>query len=228
MKTSKTTLVLYFLCAIGVGAVVARFFSTPPTTVDRAAAAPGPPKAGSGGSDLKLGPVVRSAKTLKLDKSANIIPDLDKEARTRDLTTKEALESKFRNWRDDGRKQFEEIFQGDRERTGLVMRSLFQKEEFRGMFQQSRELETKWPKATDDEKAAIMAQMERIRTQGLAMVRAEAARQASGGTDGIPANNQTQGTVIINSGTLTLPANNPPATTPAAPAAPAAAPVIIM
>jgi hypothetical protein len=227
MKTSKTTLVLFFLCAIGVGAVVARFFSTPPTTVDRAAAAPGAPKAGGGG-DLKLGPVVRSAKTLKLDKSANIIPDLDKEARTRDLTTKEALESKFRNWRDDGRKQFEEIFQGDRERTGLVMRSLFQKEEFRGMFQQSRELETKWPKATDDEKAAIMAQMESIRTQGLAMVRAEAARQASGGTGGIPANNQTQGTVIINSGTLTLPANNPPATTPAAPAAPAAAPVIIM
>ena len=177
MKTSKTTLVLYFLCAIGVGAVVARFFSTPPTTVARAAAAPGAPKAGGGG-DLKLGPVVRSAKTLKLDKSANIIPDLDKEARTRDLTTKEALESKFRNWRDDGRKQFEEIFQGDRERTGLVMRSLFQKEEFRGMFQQSRELETKWPKATDDEKAAIMAQMESIRTQGLAMVRAEAARQA--------------------------------------------------
>jgi hypothetical protein len=227
MKTSKTTLALYFLCAIGVGAVVARFFSTPPTNVARAAAAPGAPKAGGGG-DLKLGPVVRSAKTLKLDKSANIIPDLDKEARTRDLTTKEALESKFRNWRDDGRKQFEEIFQGDRERTGLVMRSLFQKEEFRGMFQQSRELETKWPKATDDEKTAIMAQMESIRTQGLAMVRAEAARQASGGTGGIPANNQTQGTVIINSGTLTLPANNPPATTPAAPAAPAAAPVIIM
>jgi hypothetical protein len=227
MKTSKTTLVLFFLCAIGVGAVVARFFSTPPTTVDRAAAAPGAPKAGGGG-DLKLGPVVRSAKTLKLDKSANIIPDLDKEARTRDLTTKEALESKFRNWRDDGRKQFEEIFQGDRERTGAVMRSLFQTEQFRGMFQQTRELEAKWSKATDDEKVAIMGQMEAIRTQGLGMVRAEAARQASGGAGGLPANNQTQGAVIINSGTLTLPADSQPATPPGAPAAPAAAPVIIM
>jgi hypothetical protein len=221
MKTSKTTLVLFFLCAIGVGAVVARFFSTPPTTVDRAAAAPGAPKAGGGG-DLKLGPVVRSAKTLKLDKSANIIPDLDKEARTRDLTTKEALESKFRNWRDDGRKQFEEIFQGDRERTGLVMRSLFQKEEFRGMFQQSRELETKWPKATDDEKAAIMVQMESIRTQGLAMVRAEAARQASG-TNG-QSNVQVQ---TLGGATLVTP--NQPVPTPTAPAAaPAPAPVIIM
>jgi predicted Fe-S protein YdhL (DUF1289 family) len=153
-----------------------------------------------------------------LDKSANIIPDLDKEARTRDLTTKEALESKFRNWRDDGRKQFEEIFQGDRERTGLVMRSLFQKEEFRGMFQQSRELETKWPKATDDEKAAIMAQMESIRTQGLAMVRAEAARQASGAND--QGNVQVQ---TLSGATLVTP--NQPAP---APTAPAAAPVIIM
>ena len=129
-----------------------------------------PPKSVGGGGDPKPGSVVRSAKALKLDKSTNVIPDLDKEARSRDLTAKEALESKFRNWRDDGRRQFEEIFQGDRERTGLVMRALFQKEEFRGMFQQSRELEAKWPKATDDEKAAIMAQMESIRTQGLAMV----------------------------------------------------------
>ena len=153
MKTSKTTLVLYFLCAIGVVALVARFFSTPPTTVDRTAAVPGAPKSVGGGGDPKPGSVVRSAKALKLDKSTNVIPDLDKEARSRDLTAKEALESKFRNWRDDGRRQFEEIFQGDRERTGLVMRALFQKEEFRGMFQQSRELEAKWPKATDDEKA---------------------------------------------------------------------------
>jgi predicted Fe-S protein YdhL (DUF1289 family) len=166
--------------------------------------------------------MVRSARGLKLDKGANVIPDLDKESRLRDLTAKEALESKFRNWRDDGRRQFEEIFQGDRERTGLVMRSLFQKEEFRGMFQQSRELEAKWPKATDDEKAAIMVQMESIRTQGLAMVRAEAARQASG-TNG-QSNVQVQ---TLGGATLVTP--NQPVPTPTAPAAaPAPAPVIIM
>ena len=222
MKTSKTTLVLYFLCAIGVVALVARFFSTPPTTVDRTAAVPGAPKSVGGGGDPKPGSVVRSAKALKLDKSTNVIPDLDKEARSRDLTAKEALESKFRNWRDDGRRQFEEIFQGDRERTGLVMRALFQKEEFRGMFQQSRELEAKWPKATDDEKAAIMAQMESIRTQGLAMVRAEAARQASGANG--------QGNVQVQTlGGATLVTPNQPVQPPTAPAAaPAPAPVIIM
>jgi predicted Fe-S protein YdhL (DUF1289 family) len=222
MKSSKTTLVLYFLCAIGVGAVVARFLSSPPTTVDRTAAVPGAPKSVGGGGDPKPGSVVRSAKALKLDKSTNVIPDLDKESRLRDLTAKEALESKFRNWRDDGRKQFEEIFQGDRERTGLVMRALFQKEEFRGMFQQSRELEAKWPKATDDEKAAIMAQMESIRTQGLAMVRAEAARQASGANG--------QGNVQVQTlGGATLVTPNQPVPTPTAPAAaPAPAPVIIM
>ncbi len=222
MKTSKTTLVLYFLCAIGVVALVARFFSAPPTTVDRTAAVPGAPKSVGGGGDSKTGSIVRSAKALKLDKSTNVIPDLDKEARSRDLTAKEALESKFRNWRDDGRKQFEEIFQGDRERTGLVMRALFQKEEFRGMFQQSRELEAKWPKATDDEKAAIMAQMESIRTQGLAMVRAEAARQASGANG--------QGNVQVQTlGGATLVTPNQPVPTPTAPAAaPAPAPVIIM
>jgi hypothetical protein len=227
MKTSKTTLVLSVICVAGGIALVARYFADPAPTAARPVGQPAAATVSSAG-EQRPGAVVRSAKGLKLDKSANVIPDLDKEARSRDLTAKEALESKFRNWRDDGRKQFEEIFQGDRERTGAVMRSLFQNEQFRGMFQQTRELEAKWSKATDDEKVAIMGQMEAIRTQGLGMVRAEAARQASGGTGGLPANNQTQGTVIINSGTLTLPANNPPATTPSAPAAPAAAPVIIM
>jgi predicted Fe-S protein YdhL (DUF1289 family) len=90
------------------------------------------------------------------------------------------------------------------------------------MFQQSRELETKWPKATDDEKAAIMVQMESIRTQGLAMVRAEAARQASG-TNG-QSNVQVQ---TLGGATLVTP--NQPVPTPTAPAAaPAPAPVIIM
>jgi hypothetical protein len=222
MKTSKTTLVLYFLCALGVGAVVARFFAGPAPIATAPAATPGTATGATAGGEPRPGTVVRSARGLKLDKGANVIPDLDKEARTRDLTAKEALESKFRNWRDDGRRQFEEIFQGDRERTGLVMRSLFQKEEFRGMFQQSRELEAKWPKATDDEKAAIMAQMEGIRKQGLAMVRAEAARLA-GGADG-QGNVQVQ---TLSGATLVTP--NQPAPAPPAPAAaPAPAPVIIM
>jgi hypothetical protein len=222
MKTSKTTLALYLLCAVGVGALVARFFAPPAATVARTETAPGAAHAAGGAGDAKPGAVVRSAKGLKLDKGANVIPDLDKESRSRDLTAKEALESKFRNWRDDGRRQFEEIFQGDRERTGLVMRSLFQKEEFRGMFQQSRELEAKWPKATDDEKAAIMAQMEGLRTRGLAMVRSEAARLA-GGADG-------QGSVQVQTlGGATLVTPNQPAPTPTEPAAaPAPAPVIIM
>lgn len=190
----------------------------PPATTPANAKGPRVAGGGEGGNQ----PVVRSTKTLKLDKGANVIPDLDKEARTRDLTAKEALESKFRNWRDDGRKQFEEIFQGDRERTGAVMRSLFQNEQFRAMFQQTRELEAKWPKATDDEKAAIMAQMEGIRTKGMAMVRAEAARQ-TGGSDLNQGNLQVQ-----TSGGATLVVPNQPTPAPATPAAPAPPPVIIM
>ncbi|MFM7241508.1 MAG: hypothetical protein ACKO3A_05315 [Opitutia bacterium] len=226
MKTSKTTLVLAVICVAGGVALTARFFADPPPTPVRPSTQPAAASGGSAG-EQRPGAVVRSAKGLKLDKSANVIPDLDKEARSRDLTAKEALESKFRNWRDDGRKQFEEIFQGDRERTGAVMRSLFQNEQFRAMFQQTRELEAKWPKATDDEKTAIMGQMEAIRAQGLGMVRAEAARQAGGTAGGLPAGNN-QGTVIINSGTLALPADNQPTPPAAAPAAPAPAPVIIM
>jgi hypothetical protein len=63
-----------------------------------------------------------------------------------------------------------------------------------------------------------MAQMESIRTQGLAMVRAEAARQASGAND--QGNVQVQ---TLSGATLVTP--NQPAP---APTAPAAAPVIIM
>jgi len=226
MKTSKTTLVLTVICVAGGVALIARFFADPAPTAVRTVARPAAAGNGSAG-EPRPGAAVRSAKGLKLDKSANVIPDLDKEARSRDLTAKEALESKFRNWRDDGRRQFEEIFQGDRERTGAVMRSLFQNEQFRAMFQQTRELEAKWPKATDDEKAAIMGQMEAIRAQGLGMVRAEAARQLGGSAGGLTVGN-SQDTVIITSGTLSLPAENQPTPPPAAPAAPAAAPVIIM
>ena len=142
MKTSKTTLVLSVICVAGGVALVARYFADPAPTAARPVGQPAAATVSSAG-EQRPGAVVRSAKGLKLDKSANVIPDLDKEARSRDLTAKEALESKFRNWRDDGRKQFEEIFQGDRERTGAVMRSLFQNEQFRGMFQQTRELEAK-------------------------------------------------------------------------------------
>jgi hypothetical protein len=223
MKTSKTTLVLSALCVIGGVALVARFFGGS----GAATAKPTPVVAGkgpAGGSTDNHPPVAaRSTRTLKLDKGANVIPDLDKEALSRELTPKEALESKFRNFRDEGRQQFEAIFQGDQDRTRAAMRSLFQNEEFRGLFQQTRALGEKWGQASDQEKMAIMAQMQALRDKGLGMARAEAARQANGGAVEAPAAG-TQGTVIINSGTLSLPTNAQPA--PAAPAAPA--PVIIM
>ena len=57
----------------------------------------GQPAAATIGSagEQRPGAVVRSAKGLKLDKSANVIPDLDKESRSRDLTAKEALDHFF-------------------------------------------------------------------------------------------------------------------------------------
>ena len=144
MKTSKTTLVLTALCVVGGLALVARFFSGPAATVAKPTNVATTGGASSGSGDNRPGTAVRSTRTLKLDKSANVIPDLDKEALTRELTPKEALESKFRNFRDEGRQQFEAIFQGDQDRTRAAMRSLFQNEEFRGLFQQSRALSEKW------------------------------------------------------------------------------------
>jgi len=225
MKTPKTTLVLYFLCAVGVGALIARFISSPTPGATKATGAAGAATTAGPGGDNKPGTVVRSAKTLKLDKNANVIPDLDKEALTRELTPKEALEARFRNFRDEGRQQFEAIFQGDQDRTRAAMRSLFQNEEFRGIFQQSRALSEKWGQANDQEKAAIMGQLQALREKGLSMARAEAARQTNGGaiestTLALPSQ------VINNSGVITLPADGQ--ATPAAPVAPAPAPVIIM
>jgi hypothetical protein len=227
MKASKTFILLCLICVIGLGVVVAKFLpSSPANTAKPTATAPSGSGTGGGTGGEKPGTAIRTTKKLKLDKSANVIPDLDKEALTRDLTPKEALESKFRNWRDDGRKQFEEIFQGDRERTGLVMRTLFQNEQFRAMFQQSRELEAKWPKASEEEKAAIMSQMEGIRTKGLGLVRSEAARLAAGGapqtSDNGPVQIQTFGGASV-----VTPGQAAPVQTQA-PAAPAVAPVIIM
>jgi hypothetical protein len=225
MKTSKTTLVLTALCVVGGLALVARFFSGPAAPAAKPASVATTGSASAGSGDNRPGTAVRSTRTLKLDRSANVIPDLDKEALTRELTPKEALESKFRNFRDEGRQQFEAIFQGDQDRTRAAMRSLFQNEEFRGIFQQSRALGEKWGQANDQEKVAIMAQMQALRDRGLGMARAEAARQTNGGDGGsVTLGLPTQ--AINNSGTITLPADGQPA--PAAPAAPAPAPVIIM
>jgi len=225
MKTSKTTLVLTALCVVGGLALAARFFSGPAAPAAKPARVATTGGAATGSGDNRPGTAVRSTRTLKLDKSANVIPDLDKEALTRELTPKEALESKFRNFRDEGRQQFEAIFQGDQDRTRAAMRSLFQNEEFRGLFQQSRALSEKWGQANDQEKAAIMAQLQALRDRGLGMARAEAARQANGGAiEGTPTGLPTLGT--NNSGAITLPAAGQAA--PAAPAAPAPAPVIIM
>ena len=224
MKMSKTTLVLAVLCVVGGGALIARFFGGSANPAPKATAAVATKNAASTAGEARPA-AVRSTRTLKLDKGANVIPDLDKEALTRELTPKEALESRFRNFRDEGRQQFEAIFQGDQDRTRAAMRALFQNEEFRGLFQQTRALGEKWGQASDQEKVAIMAQMQALRDKGLGMARAEAARQTNGGAIEAPAAGP-QGTVIINSGTLSLPTEAQPA--PAAPAAPAPAPVIIM
>jgi len=227
MRTSKTTLVLATLCVVGGGALIARFLGGPanPSAKPTTPTATATSTAGAGDGRTVA---VRTTRSLKLDKSTNVIPDLDKEALTRELSPKEALESKFRNFRDEGRQQFEAIFQGDQERTRAAMRTLFQNEEFRNLFQQTRALGEKWGQASDQEKVAIMAQMQTLRDKGMGMARAEAARQANGGAVETPPNGNFQGTINITGGAVVAPQGGQPAPAPATPTAPPPAPVIIM
>ena len=227
MKTSKTTLVLTALCVIGGVALIARFFGGPANPAAKPAAAAVTKNAAVPAGDSRPS-AARSTRTLKLDKGANVIPDLDKEALTRELTPKEALESRFRNFRDEGRQQFEALFQGDQDRTRAAMRTLFQNEEFRNLFQQTRALGEKWGQASDQEKVAIMAQMQALRDKGLGMARAEAARQTNGGAVETPGSGNFQGTINLTGGAVIAPQGGQPAPAPGTPAAPPPAPVIIM
>jgi exopolyphosphatase/pppGpp-phosphohydrolase len=106
---------------------------------------------------------LRSAKDLKLDTKNNVKPDKNEEP-VAPVITKEALEEKYKNFRDEGRKNFEEAVGGNWARLRKVMEA---NPEIQQLWMQQRELRDKWATMTDEEKPAALEQMAALREKGL-------------------------------------------------------------
>lgn len=159
----------------------------------------------------------RSVRGLQLDKSTNVQPELVAADQGVDSAAREQLEQRFRSFREDGRKQFEDLVDGDREKMGRLFRSSFANPEFQQIFQSSREISEKWRTASDGEKPALMDQLSALRNKGLGIAKQELIKM-----DAPPAA-PVQPTVTVDGATIVPAGTKPAGEQPAAPA-----PVIIM
>lgn len=213
---NKTRVFLFLTLAVGIGGglLIAKYANND-ATVTTVAKKSSPEVTTT--TSLPTAPG-RSAKSLRLDKSTNVKPELVEAEQGQELTAKDQLEQRFRNFREDGRKQFEDLVGGDREKMGQLFRSAFSNPEFQEIMQSSRGISEKWRTASDEEKPALMEQLATLRTKGLGLAKQELAKMNA------PAAAPTvsvEGATIIPAGV--------PATNPADGAQPAApAPVIIM
>jgi hypothetical protein len=116
--------------------------------------------------------VARPVKDLKLDTKNNIKPDPVEEPGHK-VAAKEALEEKYKNFREEGRKNFEEAVGANWGRLRKVMEA---NPEIQQLWMQQRELRDKWATMTDEEKPAAMEQMIALREKGLGLIKAEFAK----------------------------------------------------
>jgi hypothetical protein len=161
--------ILTLLVVAGGGYLVAKFVnpeSTPVSTI------PSKTKAEATSSNERSRTVVRPAKDLKLDTINNIKPDPVEEPGYK-VAAKEALEEKYKNFREEGRKNFEDAVGGNWGRLRKVMEA---NPEIQQLWMQQRELREKWATMTDEEKPAAMEQMIALREKGLGLIKAEFAK----------------------------------------------------
>ncbi len=159
---NKISLVLTLGLGIGIGLLVARFTSPPVAVV---ASTPVP--------EVKNSTKPARAPSVFDNRPARTTETVATEP-TAEEATKAALEERFKNFRADGRKMIEDLAKdGDREKIGRAFRSAFQNEDFRQVFQRSRELEGQWATASTEEKPAIMDELQALRTKGVGLFKAE-------------------------------------------------------
>ncbi|MBJ7494299.1 MAG: hypothetical protein JHC77_04640 [Opitutales bacterium] len=161
--------ILTLLVVAGGGYLVAKFVNpegTPVSTI------PSKTKVEATSSNERSRTVVRPAKDLKLDTINNIKPDPVEEPGYK-VAAKEALEEKYKNFREEGRKNFEDAVGGNWGRLRKVMEA---NPEIQQLWMQQRELREKWATMTDEEKPAAMEQMIALREKGLGLIKAEFAK----------------------------------------------------
>ena len=176
--------VLTLLVVAGGGYLVAKFVNpegTPVSTI------PSKAKVEVTSTNEGSRSVARPAKDLKLDTKNNIKPD-PVEDPSHKAAAKEALEEKYKNFREDGRKKFEEAVGANWGRLRKVMEA---NPEIQQLWNQQRELRDKWATMSDEEKPAAMEQMIALREKGLGLIKAEFAKPETAEPTTAPANSGT-------------------------------------
>jgi hypothetical protein len=169
MKKNLLFIILTLFVGVGIVYSIAKFVNPEGTLTDATA-----PKAKieAAGSNEVSRPTARPAKDLKLDTKNNIKPDPVEEP-TSKAAAKEALEEKFKNFREEGRKNFEGIVGGNWDRLHKVIDA---NPEIHQLWMQQRELRDKWATMSDEEKPAALEQMTALREKGLGLLKVEFAK----------------------------------------------------
>lgn len=182
MSSNRTFILLCLPVVVGAGVIAYRLTTAEPEKkTERRAEAPVIRANAPQLSGERSKSTARSVQPLKLNPKENIRPEIDPADQVKETTPQAALEEKFRNWRAEGRKIIDEMAGGDREKLGAAFRSALQNQDFKDLFSRSHELEGKWREASDEEKPAIMQEMETIRARGLLILARELGRASANG-----------------------------------------------
>ena len=163
---------LTLLVIVGVGYLIADFFSAAPATPNGSALSPAPSIVNRYGNTT----AIRSSKSLTLDKKNNIKQEVanDEPTPAVNMTEKEALETQFQALRDEQRRQWQEIFGEDREKMRAVIRAAIDNNlEFSEMFRRSREIRDNWATSNDSDKPQMLAELTALRQKGFEVIKAE-------------------------------------------------------
>jgi len=216
MNKNRVFLFLTLFVGIGGGLLIAKYGSTSPAVPS--VANPSPEVTTTTTRPTATG---RTARNLHVDKSTNVQPELVEADQTTESAARDQLEQRFRSFREDGRKQFEDLVGGDREKMGRLFRSAFANPEFQEIFQSSRTISEKWRTASDAEKPALMDQLTALRAKGLNIAKQELAKMDAPAAP-------VQPTVTVEGAAIVQPTPRAPGNAPAEAQPAAPAPVIIM
>lgn len=207
MNKNRSFWILTIFVVAGGGYLVAKFVNPEGTPVSKI---PSRTKVEATSSNEGSRTIARPAKDLKLDTKNNIRPDKGEETTSNPVVTKEALEEKFKNFREEGRKNFEEAVGANWGRLRKVMEA---NPEIQQLWMQQRELREKWATMSDEEKPAALEQMTALREKGLGLIKAEFAKPETTDPTAAPANQGTAEPAPPPEPTAEGPAPNAPAPT---------------
>jgi len=119
------------------------------------------------------------------------------------------MEERFTDLKEEGRRIRETLIAND-PKAGQAYSTISQRPEYRQLVDQRHQIEAAWATAPDGERDAMLAQMNSLRQQGIAMLLTEIQRVNS-----LPSGETLQrtspGTVQLSNGQATAPAPAPPA-----------------